>query len=611
MPEQNRNALEWAEFIWSSNGTYRAAAERIIAYFLTDVEVGAIGSKPLGEDEKEKFESFFSDSVDILTVLQNLVRDLMCYGNSFASIMVPFRRFLTCPKCFFSAPLREIHQKPIYNFGWNNFKFTAKCPHCQYSGEWLVKDELAKRSTELKVKRWSPHEIEIIHDQYTDDTAYVWRIPEEYKRQIRQGSLYHLERASLQVIKAIQNNYLFLFAPNAIFHMKEPTLGGFRNRGWGISRTLTNFRQVWYVQVLRRYNEAIALDYVIPFRLITPVPRGGSGTAEGMGTDPLLSINMGDFMSQVRNMIRRRRRDPASWATLPFPVQYQALGGDATQLAPRDLLDQGTEELLNAIGAPMELYRGTLTLQAAPVALRLFESTWRPTVHLMNSFLRWFVDEVCDILSWEKVRATMRRVTFADDMTRQMAMLQLMMGQVISGKTGLEGLGLSWKDEQRRIAEESRFQSQQQAELQEEMQQDAFGQQIAKAQDPAMQAGGGVGGGGQAPPPGGGGGGAAGGGAGAAGGAAGGAMGGGSAVDQYMQSRGPNAQVTPDDMLEHADGLAQELMFRPPSQRRSELMALRRKDETLWHLVKGKMQGIRSDARSSGQQQVLQQSGMQ
>jgi hypothetical protein len=52
--------------------------------------------------------------------------------------------------------------------------------------------------------------------------------------------------------------------------MREDALAGVRNRGWGISRVLANFRQAWYVQVLHRYNEAIALDYVIPFRLITP-----------------------------------------------------------------------------------------------------------------------------------------------------------------------------------------------------------------------------------------------------------------------------------------------------------------------------------------------------
>lgn len=588
------------EFVHGTNSYYRSAVDRIIAYFLTSVEIGALGRKPLGEDEREKFDNFLNDDLDICSVLQNLLRDWSCYGNSFSSVLVGFRRMLMCPKCYFTAPLREVHEKAIYKFSWRDFQFLATCPHCQNRGAWIVDDRLDTSSSSLKVKRWNVHEIEIVHDPYTDEKSYIWRIPEEYKRLLRQGSLYHLERASLQVLEAVKHNHLFLFAPGVIHHMMEPTLCGFRNRGWGVSRTLTNFRQVYYVQVLRRYNEAIALDYVVPFRLLTPVPRGGSGGAGGAVIDPMLSMDMGAFMPQVRAMLNRRRRDPASWHTLPFPVQYQALGGDATQLAPRDLLDQGTEDLLNAIGTPVEMYKGTMSLQSMPGGLRLFESQHRPMVHLANMFLTWLLDEVCNILQWEKVRARLKRVTLADDINRQMMIMQLMMGRVVSQSTGLQMLGLEFKDEQRSLAEEQRFTAEQQAEIQEEMQQSSFGEQMAKGQSQSSLAQ--AAGGGQAAPAGGGGGG-----------------GGGDAaaapptspVDQMMASRGSNPSITPDDMLENAEGLANDLLGLPAGQRRSELQALKGKDEALWHLVKGKMSTIRSQARSSGQQQVLQQAGMQ
>jgi len=34
---------------------------------------------------------------------------------------------------------------------------------------------------------------------------------------------------------------------------------------WGVSRLATQFRQLWHIQVMQRHNEAIALDYMIPF----------------------------------------------------------------------------------------------------------------------------------------------------------------------------------------------------------------------------------------------------------------------------------------------------------------------------------------------------------
>src|SRR4029077_9356673 len=253
-----------------------------------------------------------------------------------------------------------------------------------------------------------------------------------------EGHLYHLERAPWEVIRAVKHENYLLFDKDVICHMREDALAGLRNRGWGISRVLANFRQAWYVQVLHRFNEAIALDYVIPFRLITPMPRqgGGGSAAGGMTTDPLLMYNGADSRSQVMNMVRRRRRDPASWQILPFPVQYQMLGAEANQLAPRELMDQGMETLLNDVGTPVELYKGSLQLQTAPVALRLFESTWHHLVHDTNAFIKWVVRQLSQILSWEQVDCGLKRVTLADDIEKTTAALQLMMSQMLSGTTG-------------------------------------------------------------------------------------------------------------------------------------------------------------------------------
>jgi len=604
MPESNSNALQWCEYIFQANGTLRMAHERVIAYFLTDVDIGSLSAhKQLGDDEKEKWETSL-ERLGYLSFVQSMDRDTACYGQGFGSVVVPFKRFLFCPKCKLQYMLREVHSNPAFKFDFRDYKFVASCPSCSFRGEWNVKDEPENTPDKIRLKRWSPHEIQILHCPFTDDVKYYWKIPEDYKKMVRGGKLHYIERVSLQVLEAIKHNQLFQFAPNVLYHMKEPTLAGVQNRGWGISRLITNFRQAWYVQVLHRYNESIALDYVIPFRLLTPSARGGSSAGGGQALDPLLSMNMGDFMGQVRSMVRKRRRDPAGWHTLPFPVEYQALGGDAQQLAPRELLDQGLETLLNASGTPVELYKGTLQLQTAPVSLRLFEATWYHLVHQNNEFLRWVVGRLSEILSWEQVDARHRRVTHADDMQRHMALLQLMMGQTISQTTGLKALGLDLKDEKRLIAEESRLDQEIQSELQEEMDQAAFGQQIAagappmgggmpgQPMDPAMGGGmppGGAPAGGGAPP-----------------------------VDPATgmpaqpgpvtgMIMGGNTPQTPEDMMATAESIAQQLLGMPESQKDSELRALKQKNEVLHSLVRAKMDQIRGQARSQGGNMLMSQ----
>lgn len=604
MPDTNKNALAWCEFIFQQNGMYRMAVERIISYFLTDVELGSADPrKQLGEDEKERWDSYLQDTIGIRDVVQCMDRDRACYGNSFATMMVPFKRFLMCPQCKNRWTLRTIAESPSFNFAWSDFKFTATCPNCKtgrgYRGSWGEPiDEFDDLEKELRVKLWSPHEIEILTDPWTGQCTYFWKIPEEYKRSLRRGELFSLERAPLEVLKAVKNNWVYHFAPETLFHMKEPTLGGVKSRGWGLSRTLVNFRDIFYVQVLRRYNEAIALDYIIPFRVLTPDLRpsgGGMGGAEI--SDPLRMMDQGDFSTQVRTMLRRRRRDPAAWNVLPFPLKYQALGGEASELMPTELIEQGDERVLNAVGTPMELYRGTLQLQTAPVSLRLFEATHHSLVHDNNRFLSWFVNASNQLISLPVVQARMKRVTHADDFNKQMAALQLMMGQTISQTTGLRGIGMDYKDEQRLIAEEARYQQMLQAEIQEEMEQSAFGEQIARGQAaPGVPAGGGAmgdpmggavpaGAGGQVDP----------------------------ATGQPMPGpvssmmTGPQTPVTPEEMIAQADVLAQSLLGLPETQRLSEMRALKQKSTVLHALVTQKVKEIRQQARSAGQSMMLGQ----
>lgn len=591
MPTNHRSALAWAEFLFSQMGTYRMAMERVIAYFLTDVEI-----RNASEDESEKWKKFLTETLGIHALLQTALRDMVAYGNCFCSLVVPIKRFLSCPKCGGSFLLREVVDNSVFNFEWSIPNFIATCPRCKtgagYRGPWRVQDRDDDEEKKLRVKRWNPHEMELLHDPYTEDVDYIWRIPEDYKALIHRGHLFHLERVSAQVIKAIHLNQVYRFQPGAVFHLKEPTLGGILNRGWGIPRIFFNFRQIYYIQVLHRFNEALALDYVMPFRVLTPQPRPGSSAGGGMTMDPVMMYNMGDFKSQVTAMIRKRRRDPAAMQVLPFPVQYQIFGADAKQLAPRELLDQAYETLLNDSGTPIELYNGSLQLQAAPVALRLFESTWYHLVHGCNALLRWLTQQIGQVLNWEVVDAALKRVTIADNLELQMSKLQLYMSQAMSGTTAFAALGDDWKKEQKALADESKFQATLQARVQEELQDQGIGAQISKGQIPGQApAGAAPAGQGQtgAPPD------------------AGMAMPMGAPVTDYIASMGKNTPVTPQDMLAAADSLAQELLGLPSGTRRQQLGALKIHNAVLHGVVTKRLEDIRSQAGSQGRQQVMQQ----
>jgi hypothetical protein len=595
MPESIQTALRWTEYIMNANGPYRQAVDRVVSYFVTDVEIYDVGENKTGREEKDKYQTFLADTLSIQNVLKTVGMDYMSYGNSFTSLLVPFRRYLFCARCGFEMPLDRVVNSEACAFSWQNFQFHATCPNCKYVGPWKHVDRRSGDTSHITVKRWSPHEIDILWDPYTGECSYVWKIPEDYRTLIKQGHLHHLERASWEVIQAIKNGQNLLFDKGIIFHLKEDALAGMRNRGWGISRVLANFREAWYYQILKRYNEAVALDYGSPFRVITPMPRGG----DAQSSDPVHSINLSSFTARVNAMIRARRTDPARWNILPFPVQYQALGGDASQLAPRDLLDQGLETLLKCIGMPVELFNGTLTLQAAPAALRLFEANWSHLPHNLNLFLSDLVSSVSRVMSWEPVGAKLQRVTHADDLNRQMAKLQLMQGQQISKSTGLSSVGLDYRDEIKQMLEEEKIYAEEQERMQAEMQQAQQMKDMSQAPD--MAAGVGDTGAGATGMPQGGAPAAA-----PAGGMPGQAP---SPVDQFLAQRqnSPNVPRTPEDLQQQAQLIANQLLSMPESVKDSELIKLKRSDSTMHALVTSIIDDIRQQARSQGGAMLMAQ----
>jgi hypothetical protein len=597
MPESIQTALRWVEYVMNANGPYRQAIDRVVSYFITDIEIYDIGENTTGREEKEKFQVFLEDTLSIKNVLHSIGLDYMTYGNAFTSLLVPFRRYLSCKTCGLEMPLEKVYNSEQCAFKWQDFQFHATCPKCKTTGVWRHIDRRSGDTDSMHVKRWSPHDIDILWDPYTDECSYVWKIPQDYRALIKQGHLHHLERASWEVIQAIKNEQNLMFDKGVIYHLKEDALAGMRNRGWGISRVLTNFRQAWYYQILHRYNEAIALDYVIPFRVITPAPRGG----DAQSADPVHTINLSNFTARVQAMLRARRTDPARWNVLPFPVNYQALGGDASQLAPKDLLDQGLETLLKCIGMPVELFNGTLSFQAAPAALRLFEANWSHLPHNMNRFLTDLAAHVAKVMSWEPVGAKLVRVTHADDLNRQMAKLQLMQGQMISKTTGLKSVGIDYEDETKRMLEEERIYAEEQERMQKEMEQAQQMKDLSQSVDMMGgmgQAGAGATGmpaQGGAPVP-------------AAGGAP---MGPGqpTAVDQFLMQRQNSGSIprTPEDLQQQAQLIANQLLSLPETQKDSELIKLKRGDATMHALVTSIIDDIRQQARSQGGAMVMAQ----
>lgn len=574
MPRNLAQVLDLCDYIWLKNGTVRQALTRIVRYFITQVEFEGVSS-----EQAKNLKSFLSRR-NIPTVLGLLGDDYMASANSFSSTILPFRRYLACAEC----PKRgSFTERPIWQTDWEldaDFRFTAYCPACRRKTRHQRIDRMTKEEDRINVKRWAPKDIRLKHHEWSGDYEYYWIIPPFLRRDVQSRDRFTIEHMPWEVVTAARQDGVLLFEPGFIYHMREDTLAGVRARGWGIPRLMSSHSQAWYNQSLHRYNEALVMDYVMPFRLLTPDPVRGNQTGGMVGSDPLATLDFGEFVPKVMQMLREHRYDPNGWHILPTPVRYQALGGEANQLAPHELMNQGMDELLNGLGIPSNLYRFDFSnVQAMPTALRIFQQSWSQLVSGFNGFLEFFLTAVCLRMSWDKPEVVgLEPSRLADDLEARHVWLQLAASNQLSRRTAFGAWNIDAQEEKKRIYQEM---------IEEEEDRSQFEEDMAAKQMLREQ----IRQGGQMQP--------------------------GQPVGPQMGVPGMPAggmgTVTPGDLSSQADQLAQQWLGMPYEYRRTAMNAVRQQNEPLHALAKARMDRMRSQAGAEGKmmmQQQLQQGGV-
>lgn len=125
------------------------------------------------------------------------------------------------------------------------------------------------------------------------------------------------------MLEAIRHNKDYKFKQGGIFHMANNFISGISYNGWGIPNILLNYRSIHQMAVLRCINEAVGLDHMLPIRLLSPAQSG-----QGGGADAAAALNMGPWTASMKKLVHHKRTDPTALHIVPFPVQYQELGGE-------------------------------------------------------------------------------------------------------------------------------------------------------------------------------------------------------------------------------------------------------------------------------------------
>jgi hypothetical protein len=326
-------------------------------------------------------------------------------------------------------------------------------------------------------------------------------------------------------------------------------------------------------------DQAIVTDYTLGMRLISPAPTPG-------GIDPMQTQGMENFVSNIQGMIGEHRRNPTSYHTSPHPLTYQFLGGEGATLIPPDKLKFRHQEFLNQLGIPLELHQANLSVQAAPVALRLFESYWQGVPSFYNRVLNFIVEALTKTMNLKATEVKMQKTTVVDDLNYKTLLLQLMGGNQLSPQTALEPLGIDAHAEARKVIKYQDYLGKLQAEQQERQQKQQQMQALSGQFGPPSMAQQQQGAQGGPPAPG--------------------TPQGGAPAGGIPGAAGGQQPASLQQLADQASQLAQQLVTLPDFERKQQLRTLREGNKQLHSLVMADLEQLRGQARSQGAQMLLQ-----
>jgi len=440
VPRRLRDLFIWMEYLYYNSAQIFAGLKKFCEYPITDFTYDTTN-----ENLKDRVKHLVEQTLRLKEFLMVVGRDYWIYGNAFVSVYQPFARFLKCPECGKMVGIEHVN----YRFRFMKLAFEYTCRQCKNTVEGRVIDRRLTDPNRINLVRWDPKQMDVDFNPVSGEAVYYHSVPAEIKDRIRKGNKLLLNSLPLAYIKAARDNKMFRFADDYIFHMKVPPPAGITQQ-WGFPPLTSAIKLFFYAAVLRKANEAIALDHLVPFRVVSPAQATS-------GADPIMTISLANMFEQFKGGIRRWRRDPLTIMFAPVPVQLTQMGGDGRALLTLGEVQQVEDNIIAAMGIPREFIYGGMSFTGSAITLRMLENQLLTYTGALDELAQWITDRCCRILGWGKVDLELQEFKLIDDVQQKQLIMQLNQGgqQIISNTTIAEMNDFDLDKERERRMEEA------------------------------------------------------------------------------------------------------------------------------------------------------------
>lgn len=429
LPPNIKELFKWCRYYYKTSELIHPVVFKMAEYPITDIVFEPVDD--VDDPDGERIEQILQENFKIKRLLIEIGLDYFTYGNAFISIYFPFKRFLVCKSC------GEKNQFEAFkNFGpkgdlkFQKFEFKGICPACLANTKFEVDDVPLKQLHKINLVRIPPEQIDIEHHGITGQSYYYYNISGKDRRRVLQGNYETLKTLPWLFIQAVKEKKKVKLNASSFYHFKRADISD-GDDGWGMPLVLPVMPNMFHLNVLRKAQEAIAFEHLVPLRILFPTDNQGEAA-------PHIHMGLGEWKQHVERAIRLWKQDPNYIPIMPIPLGSQTIGGDGKMLLLTQEIRQMQESIINGMTVPQEFVFGGLSWSGSSISLRMLENHFLVYRQDLLQFLEFVNKKICSFLNIKPRKIKMQEFKMADDIQRKQLFMQLNSMAKISDTTMLK-----------------------------------------------------------------------------------------------------------------------------------------------------------------------------
>jgi len=448
IPKTIKGILRFVAAYVLGDGLVAQCISKLSEYPITDLLYNDSNPSHIEDDKTiDYWKKFLEKQLNIVRSLKQAGMDYYAYGNSVISISYPFKRRLRCPKC------KQEQAIESEKTSFKAFKFYSECisKKCKYKGEMEAYDLNTKELDKFNIVHWDLMCLDIKYNSITGDHFYFYSPPIDIVTAVRRGDMDIIKTTRLEVINAIKKRKKLKIMEDNVFHLKRPAPQYIipAERGWGIPVIMPVMKDIFHNKILKKGNEMIAFDHIVPLRILFP-----KGTGD---ISPHATANLGTWKTKIEDEIRKWKADSNYISIVPLPVGIENISGDAKMLMVTPEIKVTEDNIIMGIGIIPEIIRGGASWSGSNVSLRVVENTFLNHRNDMQEMIDFIIENIARYLEKPAIEITMSDFKMADDLQKKELMLKASAGPpseaLVSKPTVTKELGFD-PDEEYKLSEE-------------------------------------------------------------------------------------------------------------------------------------------------------------